>query len=231
MNWKQLTGIMTVAGAALGSAYGGGVTQNYDYATGFANGGNIPDYDLTGWQDTRTVNNWVGPWSITDVKVTLTIADGYNGDLYASLLHDTGFSVLLNRVGRSSTDGYGSDRPGFFGLELSSSAVTDVHLSGDGTTPLTGSWQPDGRELDPLGPAAGFDSAARTALLSSFDNLNPNGTWTLFIADVSPNSMSQMTKWSLGITAVPEPAVGLVLSGSGLVAGLGWLALRRRKAK
>ena len=36
-------GVMTVAGAVLGSAYGAGTTKNYDYASGLANGGNIPD--------------------------------------------------------------------------------------------------------------------------------------------------------------------------------------------
>jgi hypothetical protein len=43
VNWKHLMGVMTVAGAVLGSAYGAGTTKNYDYASGLANGGNIPD--------------------------------------------------------------------------------------------------------------------------------------------------------------------------------------------
>jgi hypothetical protein len=51
--------------------------------------------------------------------------------------------------------------------------------------------------------------------------VNPNGTWTLFVADVSGGSISTINGWSLEIIPVPEPinvalgifaAVGLSLS-------------------
>jgi hypothetical protein len=37
--------------------------------------------------------------------------------------------------------------------------------------------------------------------------MNPNGTWTLFIADLSAGAQSQLVGWSLNVTAaeVPEP--------------------------
>jgi hypothetical protein len=35
--------------------------------------------------------------------------------------------------------------------------------------------------------------------------MNPNGTWTLFIADLSGGEQSTLVSWSLDITAVPEP--------------------------
>jgi hypothetical protein len=39
----------------------------------------------------------------------------------------------------------------------------------------------------------------------SYNGLNPNGTWTLFIADLSAGAQSQLVSWELDITAVPEP--------------------------
>ena len=58
--------------------------------------------------------------------MTLNIAGGYNGDLYAYLSHGAGFAVLLNRVGRTSvnTDGYST--PGF-AVTLVGHAAADVH--------------------------------------------------------------------------------------------------------
>jgi hypothetical protein len=42
-----------------------------------------------------------GP-TITDVNVGLQLSGGWNGDLYAYLVHSSGFAVLLNRVGRGT---------------------------------------------------------------------------------------------------------------------------------
>jgi len=39
---------------------------------------------------------------------------------------------------------------------------------------------------------------------SSFYSLNPNDTWTLFLADQSPGGQDSVVSWSLDITAVPE---------------------------
>jgi subtilisin-like proprotein convertase family protein len=44
--------------------------------------------------------------------------------------------------------------------------------------------------------------------LSSFNGLNPNGTWTLFLADASGGAPNTLVSWGLDITgtaAVPEP--------------------------
>jgi hypothetical protein len=50
--------------------------------------------------------------------------------------------------------------------------------------------------------------------------MNPNGTWTLFFADVvQGGGTSTLTSWSLNLTAVPEP-VNVALAVFGLcVAG------------
>ena len=42
--------------------------------------------------------------------------------------------------------------------------------------------------------------------LDALNGLNPNGSWVLFLADLSGGGQSTITSWDLDITAVPEPA-------------------------
>src|SRR5437764_750391 len=77
-----------------------------DYNSGFASGGNIPDGSFIGMQDTRTLTG-VPFNTIQDVNVRLNVSGGWNGDLYAYLVHSSGFAVMLNRVGRSSSSSFG----------------------------------------------------------------------------------------------------------------------------
>src|SRR6266446_8952819 len=67
----------------------------------------IPDASTIGLDDTRTIS-LPGLFSITDLKVSLTVAGGFNGDLYCYLRHENGFVVLLNRPGRSAANSLGS---------------------------------------------------------------------------------------------------------------------------
>ena len=76
------------------------------FSSGFANGGVIPDGSFIGLSDTRTLTGVTGN-TITDVNVRLNISGGWNGDLYAYLVHSGGFSVLLNRVGRATGSSFG----------------------------------------------------------------------------------------------------------------------------
>ena len=85
---------------------------NTSYTTGFANSGVVPDGNVSGFSDTRTISTG-GFSTIQHVSVTLNISGGYNGDLYAYLVHSSGFVVLLNRVGRTAGDGFGYDNTGF----------------------------------------------------------------------------------------------------------------------
>jgi hypothetical protein len=55
-----------------------------------------------------------------------------------------------------------------------------------------------------------------TAFLSSFNNANPNGEWTLLLTDMQIGGTARLDRWSLQVTAVPEsegfgPAMGLGL--------------------
>lgn len=188
----------------------------------------IRDYDANGYQDSRTLSGMAGP--IADVNVTLSISGGFNGDLYAWLSHGTALSILLNRVGRSSTNGVGYGDAGF-GMDTQPSRFTlddqagqDVHFYRAGgytlnaSGQLTGVWQPDGRALDPESPASSFDTASRSNGLGVFNGLDPNGEWILFVADVSQGNISTLTEWGLEITVVPEPsAFSLAIVGAAAV--------------
>ena len=173
------------------------------FSTGFQNGGVIPDNNLSGWTDTRTLSG--APTAIGDVNVRLSLSGGWNGDLYAYLVHNSGFAVLLNRVGRGT--GEGDTGPGFstagMNVKLDDSALLNIHdVSAPGAQPAY-SYAPDGRNISPLASAGSFDSGYPLALLSSFNGQNANGNWTLFIADVSGGGVSTVTSWGLDIAAVP----------------------------
>jgi subtilisin-like proprotein convertase family protein len=178
----------------------------------------IPDNDEVGFVDTRTVSV-PGMTEITGVTVNLQITGGWNGDLYAYLVHGSGFSVLLNRPGRSLANPDGSGASGM-SITIADSATLDIHtaipMSGGS---VSGTFQPDGRETDPYNT---LNTDARTATLADFIGLDPNGTWKLFVADQSAGEESTLQSWSLTITAVPEPSAVLV-------AALGLLPLLRRK--
>ena len=48
-------------------------------------------------------------------------------------------------------------------------------------------------------------TGVQTCALPIYNGLNPNGTWTLFIADLSSGGQSTLVSWELDIAAVPEP--------------------------
>jgi hypothetical protein len=179
---------------------------------GFADSGNIADGSVTGTFGTATVDGYAS--TVSDVSVRLNVSGGFNGDLYAYLSHGDVLVPLLNRVGVTGTGGgsaFGYANSGF-DITLSSSAlgVKDLHLYGNydpgfnGNGQLTGTWQPDGRTLDPLSSPGSFDSAERVSF-RAFDGVDPNGQWTLFFADLSAGDQSRLVSWELDLTVVPEP--------------------------
>jgi subtilisin-like proprotein convertase family protein len=186
----------------------------------------IADANPTGFTSTNVVSGMSD--NIQSVSVTLNFEGGYNGDLFAYLAYNAGYAVLLNRIGKNNSSAYGSDSSGL-NLTLSDTAGTDIHLAGNnGGGLLTGSWQPDGRETDPQNTMA---ADARTAMLSSFTGLNPNGVWRLFVADMATGYQSTLANWSLTIVTAPEPTSLqlLTLSGGFALAGVWWR--RRQQAK
>lgn len=186
---------------------------------------NITDGSAVGWSGTATLSDY-NPW-VTAVTVNLNISGGYNGDLYAYLSYGGALVPLLNRVGVTSGNAFGYGDTGF-NITLSSAAANDVHFYGNSspsfdteTGQLLGTWQPDGRAISPLSAPGDLGSATRVNF-GQYQDMNPNGTWTLFIADLSAGAQSQLVGWSLTVTAaeVPEPVnVALVVFGGALLIG------------
>ena len=163
-----------------------------NWSTGFANAGVVPDNNFSGWSDTRTVST-MPAGTFTGLSVDLQLSGGWNGDLYAYLVHSSGFSVLLDRVGVGvsgvSAFGYGDA-----GMNVNLAATgTSIHQYGGANTfsaAPTGSWLTDNT----------------SGSLASFLSTAPNGTWSLFIADLSGGGVSTVQSWGLqmDIVAVPE---------------------------
>jgi subtilisin-like proprotein convertase family protein len=199
------------------SGYGVVPTASYSYAVNQT----VPDGLLSGRSDTRSVS-LPGLNSILDLQVRLTLSGGFNGDYYAYVTHGSGFSILLNRTGRTATNPIGYGGSGF-DVTFTLQPGNDIHRYENFGVPgggLTGSWSPDGRNVN---PSAVLDTTSRTALLDSFAGVDPNGSWTLFVADVDSGAQGSLLGWGLDITAVPEPA-----SATLLVTGIGLLLIRRR---
>ena len=153
-----------------------------------------------------------------------------NGDFFVSLVHTSGttqegYSVLLNRSGVSSANGamgIGGYDDNCFDITLSDTAAYDVHfyqneayrLNGSGQ--LTGTWLPDGENIDPESAPSAFNNALgqQTAMLSSFDGFDADGTWSLYLFDAESGGAGQLANWSLQITTAPEPSeTGLLMIG------------------
>ena len=197
----------------------------------FTNNLAIPDGQPAGVSDVQTISSSVS--QIGSLLVSLNITGDFNGDLYCYLEHDNALSVLLNRPGRTTNNPFGYSDSGFNITLMDPATNGNIHnyqgvLTPSEGSPLTGVWQPDGRTSS---PANVLDTDLNTAGLSVFDSLNAGGTWTLFIADLSPGGSSVLTGWQLIFNPVPEPSVlALAVLGLGTMAAGGrWR--KRNKAK
>ena len=188
----------------------------------------IPDGSAIGQFDSHIIDSTFD--SISSLRVVLEIQGDFNGDLYAVLSHESGaYSVLLNRISRTSANPLGSAGHGlnvtFF------DAATDIHTADPSAAGLTGVWAPDAREQD---PSSTLEADPRTAFLSSFNGINPDGEWTLFLADLEAGGTSTLLGWGLEFetnpfSTVPDsaPTACLLLFGlAGLIRA--WRPLTRR---
>lgn len=228
------TPLMTAAAAIAAGVLGGFTPALAALDYNWTGSQVIPDDDLTGVAFPFSILG--GAPQIEEVTVTLNISGEWNGDLYAYLSHDSGFAVLLNRVGvgqsTPGSDALGYGDTGFAGLVLSSAAPNNVHFYGNasptlnGSGQLTGTWKPDGRAIAPNSAPSAFD-AEGSADFTSFSGLSPNGSWMLFIADAAPGSLSTLTSFTVSMTAVPETVpLPLAAFGTSLAAMVAW---RRHK--
>ena len=172
--------------------------------------------------------------SVVSAEVSLQIQaapgeEAFIGDLYVYLSNGTDKAVLINRLGRTSTapGGYGDNQS--INVTFSSTGDPNIHnyrvaLGGTPSTPLTGpltgTWLPDGRDID---PALVLDTDASTAGLDVFADAAVSGDWTLFVADLSTGAQHQIVSWTLTLETVPEPST--------LLLGLGALPLMARRRR
>lgn len=141
----------------------------------------IPDNNLNGLSSSITVNSSIS--SISDVQVTVDVAGAptaWNGDYYAYLQYSSGLVVLLNNLGGGP---FGSPGNGFTVTFSDAAANISTAPGLASTATLTGTYAPQGGSLD-----------------STFGGLNPNGVWTLFIADTQAGGVGELADWSLQIT-------------------------------
>jgi hypothetical protein len=200
----------------------------------------IPANDPCGIISSVSIPGPTGP--ITQVEVTMDLFGGPASGLYAYLYHDGQMAVLLNRVGVCASNPYGYDSEydqGFISLigepfTFADNAASDIHYyqaipGSQFFFWVVGTWQPDGRNISPLSPAAAFNNAPRSNMLSVFDGTEAGGTWTLFIANVWPLGQDTLYDWSVEITTVPEPSTALAgLTALGLAV---WLSTGRSRGR
>jgi hypothetical protein len=193
----------------------------------------IPDGQLSGINHQLNIDALPGETSY-EVRVRLQIEgadiDGaFNGDFYATISHGNQKAVLLNRPGRSTTQPAGYPDSGL-NLTFADRAEQDIHLYGelielDPGQPLTGLWQPDGRDIN---PNSVLDTSPRTALLEQFAGLNPDGQWTLFLADTEFGGNARLARWDLEFVPVPEPESATVC---GALICVAWRLISRLPTK
>jgi subtilisin-like proprotein convertase family protein len=213
MMWTGLAGAQTY------------LTNSFTFATGQS----IPDGSADGLALTYSLAD-LG--TIDNVTVSLSTSGGATGDLYAYLAGPNGgFSVLLNRSGVTTGNDFGYSDAGF-NVTLSDTAANSIQYYQNYGYPAslvsgqeTGTWQPDGVNIDPQSASSLFASTGQTAMLSSFDGTDSGGTWTLFLADlVAGNQSVEGPVIVTLITETPEPGT-LTLAAVG---GLAVLMLRNR---
>jgi hypothetical protein len=193
-----LLGLSLSANAAIfyqGTPVGGGTAAGISPFTQ-----TIADGNPAGMWNSITVSGLAN--SLTSISVTLNVSGGNNSGLYAYLTYNGTLAVLLNRPGVTSTTPFGDTSAGL-------------------TTTLTGTALYSG--VSPLSSYTAFTTpGTSTSLNSLYGGMDPNGTWTLFFADVSAGGgNATLNGWSLDISAtpaVPEPVnVALGVFGLGFV--------------
>ena len=177
----------------------------------------IPDGNPVGMVNNQTIALGTLPpdgttTEIVNVDVQLTITGGYNGDLYGYLVLNNGgttTAILLNRIGQDMSNPFGNTGAGI-DVTLSGSGATDIHSAAFGA--VTGTYLTDGGNT-----------------LNAFNGQTANGTWTLFLADLSGGDTSTLVSWGIDISVVPEPITWALLTFGALMTGL--LVYRRQTAK
>jgi subtilisin-like proprotein convertase family protein len=226
--------VLTAAAALM--AAGSARAAAFSYSASSLAPGIIPDGDPSGYASSVNVTAPAGAKVLSlEITIDLTATSdsfAFLGDLYVYATNGTHLAVLMNRAGRrpGSNAGYADDQA--MQVTFSALGVSDFHdyrvaLYGSHTSPLTGpltgTWQPDARFID---PAAVQSADARLAGLSVFNGDEAGGAWHLFAADLSTGAEHQINAWTITISAevIPEPGAAALLILATLAAA------RRRRA-
>src|SRR5216684_1741704 len=102
---KPLLLALALIGGLSASAQTTTTTTNFNVGIG------VPDDEPSGLASAKTVSTPIAYMS--GLKVSLKLSGTWNGDLYCYLTHSSGYTVLLNRVGRSATNSLGYSDSGF----------------------------------------------------------------------------------------------------------------------
>jgi hypothetical protein len=178
-------------------------------------GGAIPDGNPAGFTTADVVSGVTDLGAVDNVTVSLDISGGFNGDLYGYLVYQPSgggsavMSVLLNRPGLGNTGGGPALQ--YFGYADAGMTVTL-----NDQTPLTSINNYGGNSLRSGAPTGTFNSAGGT-LNTSFNGISTvNGTWTLFLADLSAGGgTAVLNSATLTVDEVPEPVTwALIIFGA-----------------
>lgn len=202
-------------------AYTGETSQG-----GVANGA-IPDGNPNGAVNQMNLSG-LGS-SLSSVSVILNLSGGYNGDLYGYLSYNGVAVVLLNRVGVTAGTPFGNNGSSI-NIQLSDIGTANIHNPVNGLANQTYNVD-NNQNVNPVALASAFTSSSAGAL-SAFNGANPNGTWTLFLADVSGgggNANASLLGWGLDISAVPEPTTWALMIFAVLFAGMAALSRSRSR--
>src|SRR5690349_2648115 len=110
--------------------------QTTTTSTNFTVGATVPDDDPSGVASAKIVSTPIA--YVTKVKVNLKLSGTFNGDIYCYLAHGGTNSILLNRVGRSSSSSLGYSDKGFNIVLDDTAANGDVHVYRTKTNTLGG---------------------------------------------------------------------------------------------
>ena len=175
---------------------GGGI-----YTASASPGSVIPDDSESGIG--YSLNFGASGLNISDISVAFTMSGGDDGDIYAYLSHGSEIALLVNQIAGAATSS---------GFDVTLTTGTGVAVNtpiGTAGHPLTGIYRADNSGNG----------------LTTFQNTDPNGAWTLFFADVGPGDAPTLNNFSVSLTAVPEP-VNVALGILGVLA-VGTVVVRR----
>jgi len=209
-----LGGMACVLGLGLGAASASIVTLDSTTQNGHSPINlTVPDGNAAGITSTIHVGSLGN--ILNSVSLTLDISGGNDGDLYAYLSYGGTSVVLLDRpgLGVGGTPGVGYTTAGYNNVTLSDGGYANINLTAIPTTGGT------------------YNPSAGSVAFTSYNGVNPNGNWVLFISDLNGGdngNVSVLNSWSLTFNAVPEPVnVAMGVFAALMLAGTGFRRFRR----